>query len=65
MNLQELNAKLRNLVHEEDGQTTTEYVLMLLVAVTVISMFKKRLGMVVEALFGKLDTKVAVIGDDF
>ncbi len=63
MNLQAMNAKLRNLVHDEDGQTTTEYILMLLVAVTVISQFKKRIGVVISALFGKIDTGIEKVGE--
>lgn len=64
MTLQNLNQKLRGLLHEEDGQTTTEYILMLLVAVTVIMQFKKRLGLVVAALFGQLDVKMGKVGED-
>lgn len=64
MNLQAMNAKLLSLVHEEDGQTTTEYILMLLVAVTVIMQFKKRLGAILGALFGNIDTKMTSVNQE-
>ncbi len=47
--------KLQRFVREEDGQTTTEYVLILAVILTIIMQFKKRLLAGITGLFIKLD----------
>lgn len=43
-------------VKDESGQTTTEYILILAVIVTIFMQFRKRLLKVLNTLFGGLDT---------
>ncbi len=56
---------VRNFIREEDGQTTTEYVLILAVILTIIMQFKKKLFAIVTKLFNTLDEKTPGITDDF
>ena len=57
MNQLQINTRLKAFLHEEDGQTTTEYVLILAVILTIIMQFKKKLFAVITKLFDALGTK--------
>ena len=48
--------RIKNFVQDESGQTTTEYILILAVIVTIFMQFRKRLLKIVEKLFGGLDS---------
>lgn len=50
-----LKKKLGELLMEEDGQTTVEYILILAVILTVFMQFRKKLMAVVLKLFKALD----------
>ena len=56
----------RRFLKDESGQTTTEYILILAVIVTIFMQFRKRLLKIINTLFGKLDdaTNDAVKFDD-
>jgi hypothetical protein len=45
----------RKFLIESSGQTTTEYILILAVIVTIFMQFRRRLLTIVTKLFGKLD----------
>jgi Flp pilus assembly pilin Flp len=49
-------ALLNQFLKDESGQTTTEYILILAVIVTIFMQFRKRLLAIVNKLFGALDT---------
>lgn len=51
----------RKFIAEESGQTTTEYILILAVVVTMILQFKTRFTGILRRLFDGLDSKT---GDD-
>lgn len=57
MNQLQCKPKLQAFLQEEDGQTTTEYVLILAVILTIIMQFKKKLFAVITKLFDALGTK--------
>lgn len=46
---------LKSFILDESGQTTTEYILILAILVTIILQFKDRLGQYIEKLFGRID----------
>lgn len=48
--------RLKNFVQDDSGQTTTEYILILAVIVTIFMQFRKRLLKIVDKLFGGLDS---------
>ena len=54
---------VRNFIREEDGQTTTEYVLILAVILTIIMQFKKKLFVIVANLMKGLEDNTGKISD--
>jgi Flp pilus assembly pilin Flp len=46
---------LQKFLKDESGQTTTEYILILAVIVTIFMQFRRRLLTIITKLFGKLD----------
>lgn len=51
----QLHNSLKNFIREESGQTTTEYILILAVVVTMIMQFKAKFKKIIEGLLGKVD----------
>lgn len=49
---------------EESGQTTTEYILILAVVVTMIMQFKKRFKTIMDNLLGRVDDQTSDIFDE-
>lgn len=47
--------KFKNFLKDESGQTTTEYILILAVIVTIFMQFRKKLLGIIEKLFKGLD----------
>jgi len=56
----------KKFLSDESGQTTTEYILILAVIVTIFMQFRKRLLTIINKLFGSLDaaTDDAISGFD-
>lgn len=54
MNLQKQNS-LKNFIKDESGQTTTEYILILAVVVTMIMQFKKKFSGIIQGLLGDFE----------
>lgn len=54
----------RTFLKSDSGQTTTEYILILAVVVTIFMQFRKRLGALVNKLFVKVDDDVNKVMDD-
>jgi Flp pilus assembly pilin Flp len=46
---------IKTFLRDESGQTTTEYILILAVIVTIFMQFRRRLLTIITKLFGKLD----------
>ena len=46
---------IQKFLKDESGQTTTEYILILAVIVTIFMQFRRRLLTIITKLFGKLD----------
>lgn len=51
--------RLKKFVQDESGQTTTEYILMLAVLVTIFMQFKKKLSAMLNDLMGGVSNKAA------
>ena len=64
MNQPALSTRLHAFLREEDGQTTTEYVLILAVILTIIMQFKKKLFAVINVLFNNLETGMGKVNED-
>ncbi len=47
--------RLKSFLLEESGQTTTEYILMLVVVVTIFMKFRTKLTGIINTLFGGLE----------
>lgn len=47
---------LQNFLKDESGQTTTEYILILAVIVTIFMQFRKKLTGILSKIFGELET---------
>lgn len=47
--------KITTFVKDDSGQTTTEYILILAVIVTIFMQFRKKLLAIINKLFGGLD----------
>ncbi len=47
---------LKNFLKDESGQTTTEYILILAVIVTIFMQFRTKLKNIINKIFGELDT---------
>ena len=57
--------KLQNFVKDESGQTTTEYILILAVIVTIFMQFRTKLIKILNKIFGELDSATEdVISED-
>ncbi len=54
----------KKFLQDESGQTTTEYILILAVIVTIIMQFKRKLGDVVKGLFTTIETDASQAGQD-
>ncbi len=50
---------------DESGQTTTEYILILAVIVTIFMQFRKKLLNIINKLFGQLDSATNEAVKDF
>jgi pilus assembly protein Flp/PilA len=46
---------IKNFIKDESGQTTTEYILILAVIVTIFMQFRKKLTGMLTKIFGQLD----------
>jgi Flp pilus assembly pilin Flp len=46
---------IKNFIKDESGQTTTEYILILAVIVTIFMQFRKKLTGMLQKIFGQLD----------
>jgi len=57
--------RMQHFLTDDSGQTTTEYVLILAVILTIIMQFKKKLYVIVTKLLGTLEEKSVVAGEDF
>ncbi len=51
-----LKVKIKQFVQDESGQTTTEYILILAVIITIFMQFRTKLLKVLNGIFGQLDT---------
>lgn len=49
--------QLKNFVKDESGQTTTEYILILAVIVTIFMQFRKKLIGILNKIFGELESE--------
>ena len=47
---------MKKFIHEEDGQTTTEYFLILAIVVTIFMQFRKKLLAILNKLLGGVET---------
>lgn len=47
---------LKNFLKDESGQTTTEYILILAVIVTIFMQFRTKLKGIINKIFGELDS---------
>jgi len=56
---------LKKFLKDESGQTTTEYILILAVIVTIFMQFRKKLLNIINKLFGQLDTATDSAVKDF
>lgn len=51
-----LKVKIKQFVKDESGQTTTEYILILAVIITIFMQFRTKLLKVLNGIFGQLDS---------
>jgi Flp pilus assembly pilin Flp len=54
---------IKNFLKDESGQTTTEYILILAVIVTIFMQFRKKLFGILNKIFGQLDSSTNDIVD--
>jgi Flp pilus assembly pilin Flp len=47
---------IKNFLKDESGQTTTEYILILAVIVTIFMQFRTKLKGIINKIFGELDS---------
>jgi Flp pilus assembly pilin Flp len=59
-----LMLNIKNFVKDESGQTTTEYILILAVIVTIFMQFRKKLIGILNKIFGELDASTENIVDE-
>jgi Flp pilus assembly pilin Flp len=50
-----LTVKIKNFIKDESGQTTTEYILILAVIITIFMQFRKKLLGILGKIFGQLE----------
>lgn len=55
---------LKNFLQDESGQTTTEYILILAVIVTIFMQFRRKLTDILGKILGGLDDKTQEVLDD-
>lgn len=55
---------LKNFLKDESGQTTTEYILILAVIVTIFMQFRNKLTKIIGTIFGQLETSTQDIIDE-
>lgn len=55
---------IKNFLKDESGQTTTEYILILAVIVTIFMQFRKKLTGIITKIFGELDSSTDNIVED-
>jgi Flp pilus assembly pilin Flp len=51
-----LTVKIKQFVKDESGQTTTEYILILAVIITIFMQFRKKLLGILGKIFGQLES---------
>jgi Flp pilus assembly pilin Flp len=56
---------INQFLSDESGQTTTEYILILAVIVTIFMQFRKKLLAIINKLFGQLDSATNEAVKDF
>lgn len=56
---------IKQFLKDESGQTTTEYILILAVIVTIFMQFRKKLLAIINKLFGSLDSATNDAIQDF
>lgn len=56
--------RINNFLKDESGQTTTEYILILAVIVTIFMQFRKKLIGILTKIFGELDSSTNNIIED-
>ena len=49
---------LKKFILDDSGQTTTEYILILAVVVTMIMQFKQKFSGIIQSIFGKLENQI-------
>jgi Flp pilus assembly pilin Flp len=59
-----LTVKIKNFVKDESGQTTTEYILILAVIITIFMQFRKKLLGILGKIFGQLDSATEDVIDE-
>jgi Flp pilus assembly pilin Flp len=64
MKMKSLRAQIKRFAQEETGQTTTEYILMLVVIVTIFVKFKKQLNSILGGLLGGFEQKTKEAMDE-
>ncbi len=57
--------KFKKFLSDDSGQTTTEYILILAVIVTIFMQFRKKLVGIINKLFGSLDSATNDAIQDF
>lgn len=57
-------ALIKNFMKDESGQTTTEYILILAVIVTIFMQFRKKLTTMLSKIFTQLDTATEGVVED-
>jgi len=55
---------IKNFIKDESGQTTTEYILILAVIVTIFMQFRKKLTGMLSKIFGQLDDATADVVEE-
>jgi Flp pilus assembly pilin Flp len=59
-----LKHKMHRLLVEESGQTTTEYILILVLVVTLVMQFRTRLLTIVKKLLNSMEEDVMEVAND-
>lgn len=59
-----IKQKIHTLLWDESGQTTTEYVLILAVVLTIIMQMRTRLTTMLKKIFTVLDSNVEVVTNE-
>lgn len=59
-----LTLKIKQFVKDESGQTTTEYILILAVIITIFMQFRKKLLGILGKIFGQLENETQDVIQD-